>query len=258
MRIRRKRSVPGAGDAGPGSATAAGDDPAPPPEPGAGAPAEPSAYEFGGRLIRLLRHHRIDVVLDVGANIGWYGQLLRSYGYPGRIVSFEPLHAEHGELAEVAASDPGWSTHCYGLAERSGSARINVAANSQSSSVLPMLPAHLEAAPHSAYLRTEEIALHRLDDVFGDVVEPGERAFMKLDVQGLESRVLDGAARSIPKLQGLQMEMSMLPLYEGEMLFQEAVDRVLGYDMSLCVLEPGFTDETSGRMLQVDGVFFRD
>jgi len=121
-----------------------------------------------------------------------------------------------------------------------------------------MLPAHLEAVPHSAYVRNEEIELHRLDDVFADVVRPGERVFLKLDVQGLESRVLDGAEGSLPKIRGLQMEMSIIPLYDGEMLFPEAVERVHGYGMSLCVLEPGFTDEVTGRMLQVDGVFFRE
>ncbi|CCI32212.1 hypothetical protein [Microcystis sp. T1-4] len=51
------------------------------------------------RMQRLLAYHNIDLVFDVGANIGQYTKLLRELGYSGRIVSFEPLPTE-SELTE--------------------------------------------------------------------------------------------------------------------------------------------------------------
>jgi len=42
-------------------------------------------------LKRMLDRHRITTVLDIGANVGGFGLLLRRIGFAGRIVSFEPV-----------------------------------------------------------------------------------------------------------------------------------------------------------------------
>ena len=60
------------------------------------------------QLVAVLQHFRITCVLDVGANVGQYGSLLREWGYPGRIVSFEPQADAHRALERRAAADPAW------------------------------------------------------------------------------------------------------------------------------------------------------
>ena len=51
-----------------------------------------------GRLSAMLENHSVDLVLDVGANIGQFALALREAGYKGRLLSFEPLSAEHTQL----------------------------------------------------------------------------------------------------------------------------------------------------------------
>src|SRR5690242_8065586 len=86
------------------------------------------------RRMRLLATHGIDVVLDVGANIGQYGEELRRLGYRGRIVSFEPMSAAFAELQARAQADGRWQVIHAGLGAQAGTARINLAGNSASSS----------------------------------------------------------------------------------------------------------------------------
>ena len=218
----------------------------------------PSLLHSGYRLGLLLGVHRVDLVLDVGANVGQFATMLREYGYAGRIASFEPMSEEFRQLAAAAEADDAWSVHRYALGETASTATIHVAGNSISSSLLPMLDSHAHAAPASQYRRSEQIEVRPLDDVFDEVTAGAARPFLKIDTQGFEKQVLAGAAGRLDGIVGLQMEMTLVPLYDGQMLFQEALATAEDLGFRMFGVEPGFTDPRNGRMLQMDGIFFRD
>ncbi len=209
------------------------------------------------RRMQLLRHHGIDLVLDVGANAGRYARDLRRNGYRGRIVSFEPLAAAYAALERAAARDPLWDTVNVALGRESTTAQIHVAQNSESSSLLAMLPRHAEAAPEAVYTGVEDVAVRPLDDVLPAYHRSAARVFLKIDAQGYERHVLEGAEASLPGITGLQLEMSLVPLYEGETLFRPMIDLLAAWGFALMSVEPGFSDPASGQLLQVDGLFFR-
>ena len=155
--------------------------------------------------------------------------------------------------------DPLWSPLRYACGDRAGDVSINVAANTgASSSVLPMLRRHVEAAPNAGYVRTEMVPQCRLDDMIPTLgVEAENVLFLKLDVQGYEQQVLDGAAGVIDQVAGIQIEMSLVPLYEGAMGYTDVLDWMRRYGYALKLVIPGFWDQRTGQQLQVDGVFFR-
>jgi FkbM family methyltransferase len=208
------------------------------------------------RRMQLLTRAGIDLVLDVGANRGQYGSLLRDLGYRGQIVSFEPLSAAFAELSRVAADDGRWTALRLGLGDQPGRATLHVAGNSESSSILPMLSRHTQSAPESAYVGTEEIEIDTLAHVLEQHAPPQARVFVKLDTQGFERKILDGGG-DLARVLGLQLEMSLVPLYDGETLLAEMVSYLNGRGFTLMSLEPGHGDPASGQLLQVDGVFFR-
>ena len=231
----------------------------------AAAPAAPSAEEewfpehVARRFLDECAGSGVEVVLDVGANTGQFAQGLRRSGYAGQIVSFEPLSEAHAALSKAAADDPLWdvAARCaLGAAE--GQAEINVAANSYSSSLLPMLAAHEEAAPHSAYRDKESCAVITLDSfVARSFADPTVSFGLKIDTQGFEAAVLAGAARILPQVNVVLCEMSLVPLYEGAPSMIE-LSRMLAAQGFRCVaLGPAFEDPRSGDLLQVDGVFAR-
>ena len=211
------------------------------------------------KMQRLLAYHNIDLVFDVGANIGQYAKLLRELGYSGRIVSFEPLSSAYSQLKAVSKKEPLWEIAPQtAIGNQEGEIVINIAGNSYSSSALPMLDAHLESAPESAYSGSETVKLSRLDTIAKDYIKSETKSiFLKIDVQGLEKQVLEGATAILPLVKGIKLELSLVPLYEGQVLFKEMIDIVekLGYE--LYGIEPGFTAEKTGRMLQMDGIFFK-
>jgi FkbM family methyltransferase len=197
----------------------------------------------------------IDLLIDVGANRGEYGLSRRRTGYKGEIISFEPLSASYASLRALAGDDPKWTVgDRMAIGDRSDEIEINLASNSVSSSVLPMLETHVAAAPQARYIGRERVPLRRLDEVAGPRVA-GRRVYLKLDVQGFERQVLSGAERILEDVVALQLEMSLLPLYQGEVLMPEMCQFLLGKGFEVWDLQPGFRDPETGRLLQIDGVF---
>src|SRR5271165_4582217 len=153
------------------------------------------------QLDRQLLVHKIDVVFDVGANTGQFAGNLRDAGFRGRIVSFEPSRAAHSALIKRAQRDSNWIiAPRMALGDRDGTITLNLAGNSVSSSVLPMLPSHSSAAPESRYIGCETVDLRTLDSVSPELATGAERIFLKLDVQGFESKVLQGAEQFLGRV----------------------------------------------------------
>jgi FkbM family methyltransferase len=212
-----------------------------------------------GRLTSMLRKHDVNLVLDVGANIGQFALSLRRAGYTERIISFEPLSAEWHSLCRASKSDARWEiAPRTAIGDHDGEIQIHIAGNSVSSSVLRMLDNHTKAAPDSAYVDNERVQLSRLDTLTQSYLQPGIVPFLKIDTQGYEDRVLDGAKELLDRVIGLQLELSFAPLYEGQQLFDVLVERLREMGFSIWAIWPGFCDPHSGRMLQVDVTFFRN
>lgn len=210
------------------------------------------------RQKEIFQSYAIDVVLDVGANTGQFASYVRhSIGFKGTIVSFEPLRSAFEVLKSIAADDNRWQVLNFGLGDSAKVARINIAANSVSSSLLKMLPNHTDAAPESRYVGTESVQIKTLDSILDTLCSKNASIFLKLDTQGFESRVLRGAKRCLPRIDTIQLEMSLVPLYKGEIPFHRMYEFLRGKGYELVSIEPVYFGEIPGQILQVDGVFHR-
>ena len=206
---------------------------------------------------RIVAERGIDLVLDVGASGGQYALDLRQAGYAGRIVSFEPLEEPFAELSAQAADDPLWDCVRLALGAADESAVCHVAENSFSSSLLTMLDRHTDAAAGSRHVRDEVVTVRRLDDVFRDLARTDDRALLKLDVQGAELRVFDGATAALAQIHAVEAELSLLPLYESQPLIGDVIARLDESGFVLVGLARGFTDARTKQVLQLDGLFVR-
>jgi len=160
-------------------------------------------------------------------------------------------------LNHKAERESNWEVHHCALGDTDEQREINIAGNSSSSSLLDMLPSLLKSAPQSKYIGRETVEIKRLDSIFGDVCQTNDRVYMKIDTQGFESKVIRGAERSLPQIDTVQMELSLTPLYAGELLFPEMCMLMTERGYRLVAIETGFSAPDSGELLQVDGIFHR-
>jgi len=202
---------------------------------------------------------RVAVVLDVGANVGQYGDLVFSTGFEGTLISFEAIEGVHRRLARHARQrSKSWIVApCCAVGSQRGSGQINISENEVSSSLLPMHRKHVEAAPESRYVEKQTVGIERLDVLVRDLLPPSGDLLIKVDAQGYEMEVLKGAEELLPRTAAIQVELSLVPLYDGAPGFVELINFIESKSFKLFSLVPGFKDKENGQLLQMDGFFVR-
>jgi len=208
-------------------------------------------------VAHVIEAQRVNCVIDVGANTGQYGNLLRQIGYSGRIISFEPVRACFEILAGRVAGDANWSCHSCALGREDGTRSINVMSTSVFSSFLPANSFAARRFDSAVGVeRVEEVEVRRLDSVFEDLIreidEP--RVLLKMDTQGFDLEVFAGASSCLDRIVGLQSELSLIPIYEGMPDFVEAIETYRRHDFEVTHIHPVSRDSSRLALLEVDCV----
>jgi hypothetical protein len=117
----------------------------------------------------------------------------------------------------------------------------------------------MQAAADAAYVGIQSVEIRRLDTILPETMPSWakRRIWMKLDTQGFEHQVLDGSEASLVRVVGMQIEMSLEPLYEHELPFTSTMKRLTRLGFVMVSIEQGAQNATSGQLLQFDGMFRR-
>jgi len=211
------------------------------------------------QLKRAYIRHGCTLMLDVGANFGQFGRDLRIHSIKCRLLSFEPLSAAHARLLRRAARHDYWTVaEQTAIGDRDGTVEINVSADSHSSSLLGRLPQMQASAPGSEYVGTETVPIIRLDSYLPAHGYGDERFALKIDTQGFESQVLDGAAETLGRTWLVMLELSLVPLYDGAPDYKAMLARLEGLGFRCVGLHPDFVDPVTFEVMQINAVFVRD
>ncbi len=206
----------------------------------------------------VLRAGEVDCVVDAGANVGQYARQLRRSGYRGRIVSFEPVRAAYDELARAARHDDAWWVRHEALGAEDATATIHTHDGTMSS----LLEASDFGRGWSAGLRrtrAEEVVVRRLDGVLPGLLAdlPAGRVYLKMDTQGWDPQVFDGATAVLDRVVALQSELACVPIYDDmpRLPQQWAAYEAAGFE-SAGVFPVSF-DRATVRAIEYDVVMVR-
>lgn len=206
-----------------------------------------------GRRVAAMRARHIDLTLDVGANSGQYVQWLRAAGYHGKIVSFEPIPTVFQAMAASLENDPNWSGRNVALGATRGQAVLHVAQSSVLSSLLEPTGDLRGHIPASETLQEVTVPVFALDDIWAELVPDRSSVMLKIDTQGYEHPVLDGVAKHLSEVSLVEIEMSLVDLYEGGSSIFDVLPRLreAGFGI-VSINSSGFVDAGTGQVLDVD------
>lgn len=173
--------------------------------------------DLGEHLGEVLTHKSIDGVIDVGANVGQFGRLLRDTGFTGHIYSFEPVDAVFQKLAAVAASDPQWHVFKLALGSEASTKSINVYDSHVFSSFLPANNYSKEIWKSLNGVHVEDVSVVTLDELFDTLPNRSDCSnfLLKMDTQGFDREVFHGARSSLVHVAAIQAELALVPIYDG-------------------------------------------
>ncbi len=193
----------------------------------------------------------VTVLLDVGANEGQFAALVRERGFTGRIASVEPVPEAYEALVRARAGDASWTGVHAALGAQAGTLPMTVTTDTRCSSLLPV-GAIAGYIPVAAPARTIEVPVERLDALWGGLVRTGDVVALKIDTQGYEVRVLDGLGDRLAEVAVLEVELALLPLYEGGSSLEALLPRLTAAGFGVVSLDDGHVDPATGQVLDVD------
>jgi FkbM family methyltransferase len=190
----------------------------------------------------------LDLILDVGANVGQSYDSFRWAGFKGPIYSFEP----NPEIFKRLQQQPGYNWQRFSLALSSRSARATFhLTNSDNSNSLQV--------PLVGVKVVGEITVPaiRLDEFWIQNKVTARNAFLKIDTEGHDWEVVRGASGVLDKIQLIMVEAAPLPRYQGEPDFSTVVDSMGQLGFRVCRVEKNSTNIAAGIDTALDVVFAR-
>jgi FkbM family methyltransferase len=186
-------------------------------------------------LLDFINDRKVDVVLDIGANAGQFGEKLRGFGYRGAIVSYEPVSSAFKHLDELAKSDGKWTANNFAIGAESGELKINISANSKFTSAL----SHRVNAQdfHGGIVsdRVESVPAWTLDHA---AKECQGNILIKIDTQGFERQVIEGGRKTVARSKGVLMEVPIIALYDNSWRLSEAIEYMDGIGFVPTQIDP--------------------
>lgn len=201
-----------------------------------------------------LQQKGFQTLLDIGSNTGQFIQKIRWILPEVKIVSFEPIPSVFNQLKENFTNDPNFIAYNVGLGDKNGIEDFYLNDFSDSSSFLKMKDLHKENFPPTANESKIELQMRRLDDLI-DINEIAKPYLIKLDVQGLEERVINGGRNIIANAEYIITEVSFVELYENQPLFDKIYTLLKQMDFEYMGNFDQLPSYINNEILQADAIF---
>lgn len=202
-------------------------------------------------LTWLADRRAISTIVDIGANDGAYAAYLERTFDAKQVHAVEPLPQHHEQLIQR-----GFIVHPVALSSQRGRARLHVPKFDAAASIRPLTNRCLTEFPQIGDDEAVEldVEVDTLDELVPDL--PPD-TLIKIDAQGAELEILQGGRRCIGAAAIVLIEMTFVPLYEGQALFDDVHRELEKAGLSLIGVNRQYASPATGEPLFAHVVYER-
>lgn len=217
------------------------------------------SYLLEAELSSVLDRRRVELVIDVGANYGQFGQGLRAAGYAGRIVSYEPIPHVAATLRAATETDGAWRVVEAAVGSKPGVSTLHVAASTDFSSLLRPSDEGKRFADSMRETDEIEVRVVTLDDEWPTIAggTNPERTMLKIDTQGFDHAVLMGAPALMVAVAVVLLELPMIRIYDGAVHYVDTLRLAEGAGLGVSRVAPVTTEPATNRVIEADCLLVR-
>ena len=181
----------------------------------------PNKRFFETRL-HLLKAYGIEIIVDGGANKGQWLGMVHKYFPDKKYVIIEPQEDCIEFIKLKYEFNKNFEFYNLAISSYIGEGDFFIASNSGASSSLNEPDRHLTTIPNVNFSKKTKVKVTTLDALrnWNDT----NRLFLKLDLQGHEFAALQGAVKTLKKVEVIEIEGSFSPLYKGEVPFFKTLE----------------------------------
>lgn len=196
-------------------------------------------------------------IVDVGASDGGFARKARAMFSDTPIFSFEPIKESFDHLNDYFKNDKNFTSYNIACSNQKILADFYLSSNKGSSSLLEMGHIHKKAYPDSSGLFKTKVFAEKIDNILTEK-ETGNNVYLKMDVQGGEMFVLEGASVLLNSVSLILSEISFVTLYDFQPLVNELISYLKERGFIIAGVENVSQSLVDGSFLQADMFFIRE
>jgi len=212
-------------------------------------------YEIKKKRKNFFLKNKIDLIIDVGAHRGEFAFNILNENFQGKIISFEPQSQIYKALLKNSIKFNNWHVHerC-GIGKTNKNLILNIMNETTCSSFFVPTKNLLSIDPNAKIIKKEKTKIFSLNNLFSKNYKIKKKTFLKIDTQGYDRFVIDGASKILKKILYVQMELAIEPLYKNETKYERMIQYMEKRGFIIWNLG-GVIENLEGKSMSFDIIF---
>jgi FkbM family methyltransferase len=198
----------------------------------------------------------IKTIIDIGANNGDFAEFLATYFNAEATYVFEPLPTCLSDLEQKKQTIK--NLHIFNVALSSNPGQQTFFANDYgpASSLLRVSDSSKTEFPQTSQESSTLVEVATLDSLLAKANLTAD-VLIKIDVQGLEDKVIQGGLKTFGQATCVLIEMSFVPMYVGQPLFGDVHSLLASLGYTLAGIKNQVCSPTTGQPLFAHCLYLR-